>query len=55
MMCFRPRVVKCYHGVRNQQKLVGIWKKGQRVYILRKHVGLSLLNTEEYGIEEEED
>jgi hypothetical protein len=36
-------------------KLVGIWKKGQCVYILRKHVGLSLLNTEEYGIEEEED
>jgi hypothetical protein len=33
-------------------KLVGIWKYGPRVHILRKHVGLDLLDLEEYEMEE---
>jgi hypothetical protein len=36
-------------------KLVGIWEYGQRVHILRKHVGLDLLDLEEYGMEEQEE
>ena len=36
-------------------KLVGIWKYEERVHILRKHVGLDLLDLEEYGIEEQEE
>ena len=35
-------------------KLVGIWKYEERVHILRRHVGLDLLDLEEYGIEEQE-
>jgi hypothetical protein len=34
-------------------KLVGIWKYRERVHILRRHVGLDLLDLEEYGMEEE--
>ena len=36
-------------------KLVGIWKYEERVHILRKYVGLDLLDLEEYGIEEQEE
>ena len=35
-------------------KLVGIWKYEERVHILRRHVGLDLLNLEEDGFEEQE-
>ena len=34
-------------------KLIGIWKYEERVHVLRKHVGLDLLDLEEHGIEEE--
>ena len=36
-------------------KLVGIWKYEERVHILRRHVGLDLLNLEEDGMEEQEE
>ena len=36
-------------------KLVGIWKYEERVHILRKYVGLDLLDLEEHGIEEQEE
>lgn len=36
-------------------KLVGIWEYGPRVHILRKHVGLDLLDVEEDEIEEQEE
>ena len=35
--------------------LVGIWKCEERVHILRRHVGLDLLNLEEDGMEEQEE
>jgi len=36
-------------------KLVGIWEGESKVHILRKHVGLEMLDVEESGIEEEEE
>jgi hypothetical protein len=35
--------------------LVGIWEYGSTVHILRRHVGLDILDTEEGEIEEEEE
>jgi hypothetical protein len=39
----------------NITRLIGIWEWKSKVHILRKHVGLSMLNVEEYGVEEEDD
>ena len=36
-------------------KLIGIWKYEERVHILRRHVGLDLLNLKEDGMEEQEE
>jgi hypothetical protein len=36
-------------------KLVGIWKYGLKVHILRKHAGLEMLDAEEYGTEEQQE
>jgi hypothetical protein len=36
-------------------KLVGIWGYGKRVHIFWEHVGLGMLDIEEYGMEEQED
>jgi hypothetical protein len=36
-------------------KLVGIWKHKERVHVLRRHVGLDLLDLEAYGMEEQEE
>ena len=36
-------------------KLVGIWEHESRVHILRRHVGLGILDIEEGEIEEEEE
>jgi hypothetical protein len=37
------------------RKLVGIWKYESRVHILRRHVGLDLLDLEEYDMEEQDE
>lgn len=31
------------------QNIIGIWVSGEKVYILRKHPGLDMLNMEECG------
>jgi hypothetical protein len=31
------------------RNIIGIWANGERVYILRKHPGLEMLNVEESG------
>jgi hypothetical protein len=36
-------------------KLVGIWKHKERDHVLRRHVGLDLLDLEAYGMEEQEE